>query len=162
MIFAERKRRTEDSTHIQETETIDNRKVPILLKIYLGNSNNKTNLVLYLFQKLRETFPSVLTSSQTLYLVNFDGTTDRVASQSNERIDFYCNHKDTKMFAYFKFLCDNIHLNRVIIVSSDTDVAVISLFQNVTNLTFLDGIWFKTGTGDDQRYISVHLLLSEL
>ena len=91
----------------------------ILLKIYLRNSNNKTNLVLYLFQKLRETFPSVLTSSQTLYLANFDGTTDRVTSQSNERIDFYCNHKDTKMFAYIKFLCDNIHLNRVIIVSSE-------------------------------------------
>ena len=29
-------------------------------------------------------------------------------------------------------------------------VSVISLYQSVTNLTLLDALWFKTGTGDDQ------------
>ena len=44
------------------------------------------------------------------------------------------------MFPYMKFLCDNIHLSRVTIVSPDTDVAVISLYESVTNVTFLDVI----------------------
>ena len=55
-----------------------------------------------------------------------------------------------------------INTFRVIIVSPDSDVAVISLYQSVTNLTFLDAVWFKTGTGDDQRYIPINALASEL
>ena len=55
-----------------------------------------------------------------------------------------------------------INIFRVIIVSPDSDVAVISLYQSVTNLTFLDALWFKTGTGDDQKYIPIHVLASEL
>ena len=66
------------------------------------------------------------------------------------------------MFAYIKFFCDNIRLNGVIIVSSDSDVAVISLYQSVTNPIFLNAIWFKTGTSDDPRYIPIHVLASEL
>ena len=76
----------------------------------------------YVFQKQRETLSDILTSFQTIYLTNFDSATDRVTSQSSERIDFYCNHEeaDTKMFAYIKFLCDNIRLSKVTIVSPDT------------------------------------------
>ena len=48
---AERKRRTEDSTHMQEIEIIGNRKIPTSFQSYLGNSNNKTNLVKHVFQK---------------------------------------------------------------------------------------------------------------
>ena len=68
-----------------------------------------------------------------------------VTSQSSERIDFFCDREeaDTKMFAYIKFLCDNIRLNRIIIISPDTDIKVISLYLSVTNLTFLDAIWFN-------------------
>ena len=55
-----------------------------------------------------------------------------------------------------------INIFRVIIVSPDSDVAVISLYQSVTNLTFLDALCFKTGTGDDQRYIPIHVLASEV
>ena len=64
------------------------------------------------------------------FLANLDGAADRATSQSSERIDFYCDHEgaDTKMFTLdIKFLCDNIHLNRIIIASPDTDVTVISL-----------------------------------
>ena len=49
-------------------------------------------------------------------------------------------------------------LNRVVFVSPGGDVAVISLYQSVTNLTFLNALWFKTGTGDDQRYIPINVL----
>ena len=89
--------------------------------------------------------PSVLTSSQTIYLANIDGAADLVTSQSSERIDFYCDHEraDTNIFAYNKFLCDNIQLDGVTIVSPDTDFAVIFLYESVTNLKFLDTIWFK-------------------
>ena len=97
-------------------------------------------------------------------MANPEGKTDRVTSQRSERIDFYCNRDkaDTKMFPYIKLLCDTIRVNRIIIVSPGSDVAVISLYQSVTNLTFLDGLWFKTGTGDDQRYIPIDVLASEL
>ena len=120
---------------------IDNRN-----KRAIRNSNNKTDLVKSVknvFQKWRKIRPYVLTSSQTIYLANLDGAADRVTSQSSERINFYCDHQetDTKMFAYIKFLCD-IPLNRIITVSPDTDVTVIYLNQSVTNLTFLDAIWF--------------------
>ena len=108
--------------------------------------------------------PSIFTSFQTNYSTNLDGATDRVTRQSSERIRFYCDHEaaKTNMFANIKFLCDNIRMNRVIIVSSDSDVAVISLYQSVTNFTFLDALWFKTGTGDNQRHIPRHVLATEL
>ena len=86
-------------------------------------------MVKYVFQKWRKTLPYVLTSSQTIYLTNLEGATDRVTSQCSEKIDFYYDHEeaDKKMFAYIKFFSDNIRLNKVIIVAPDTDVTVISL-----------------------------------
>ena len=120
---AERKCRTEDSTHIQGIEIIDSPKVPKSFQCYLGNSNRKSNLVKNLFLNGENV------SSETIYLVNLDGTTDRVTSQSSERIHIYCDHEDTdiKMFAYFKLLCDNIPLNMVIIISPGSDVTVIKV-----------------------------------
>ena len=84
----------------------------------------------YVFQKWGATFSYVLASPQTIYLANLDGVADRVTSQSSERTDFYCNHEevDTKIFAHIKLLCDNIRLNRIITVSPDTEVTVISLY----------------------------------
>ena len=139
---------------MQEIEIIDNRKVPTSFQSFHGNSNNKTNLVKYVFQKQRETLSKVLTFSESIYLTNLDGGTDRVTNQRNERIDFYCHHKeaDTKIFSYIKFLCDNTRLRRI------------SLYESLTNLTFLDAICFKTGA--DQRrseiYALTHLLASKL
>ena len=86
-------------------------------------------MVKYVFQKWREILSYALTSSQTIHLANLDGSADSLTSQSSERIDFYCDHEeaDTKIFTHIKFLCDNIHLNRIIIVSPATDVTLISL-----------------------------------
>ena len=69
--------------------------------------------------------PNILTCSRTIYLGNPDDAAGLVKSQSSERIYIYCDYEEaaTKMFAYIKFLCHNIGLNRVIIVSQDTDVA---------------------------------------
>ena len=93
MEATERKHRREDSTPMQEIEVIDNQKFPKSFQCYLGNSNNKTNLVKYLFQKWRGTLLNVLTFSQTIYLANLDGATDRVTSQSSERIGFIMTTK---------------------------------------------------------------------
>ena len=46
---AERKCRTGDSTHMQKIEIIDSEKFPKSFQSYLGNTNNKTNLVKQLF-----------------------------------------------------------------------------------------------------------------
>ena len=46
---AERKRRTEDSTHTQEIKIVDSQNFPKSFQSYLGNPNNKTNLVKQLF-----------------------------------------------------------------------------------------------------------------
>ena len=80
---AERKRRTEYSTHMQKIEIIDNQKCPKSFQSYLENNDNRNNiskLVKYLFWKWRGTLPSVLTSFQTNYLVNLDGVTNRWTS----------------------------------------------------------------------------------
>ena len=53
-------------------------------------------------------------------------------------------------------------VGRVIIVLPDSDVAVISLYRNVTNFTLLDALWFKTSTDYDKRYILIQVLVSEL
>ena len=39
---------------MQEIKTIDNQKFPKLFQSYLGNSNNKTSLVKYLFKNGEE------------------------------------------------------------------------------------------------------------
>ena len=46
---AERKRRTEDSTHMQEIKIIDSQEFPMSIQNDLGYSNNKTNWVKQLF-----------------------------------------------------------------------------------------------------------------
>ena len=88
--------------------------------------------------------PTVLTSSQTIYLANLDGTTNRVTSHSSERIDYYCDYEEAVTQKCLRIAY--IYLNRVIIVLPDTDVAVIFLYQSVTNLTFLDAYgqnWYR-------------------
>ena len=54
-----------------------------------------------------------------------------------------CGGVPFNKFTYIKFLCGNIRLSRVTIDSPDTDVTVLSLYESVTNLTFLDAIAFK-------------------
>ena len=122
---------------MQEVGVRDSQTFPTSFQSFLGNSGNKTNLVKQLFLKWRGTLPKVLTFFQTNYLANLDGATYRVTSQRSEKIDFYCNHEeaDSKMFAYIKFLYDNICLNCLnrITLSPDSDIAVISLYQSVSN-----------------------------
>ena len=109
---AERKRQTEESSHMLEIEIIDKQRH---FKIILGIRTIKPTWRKHLFWKRRGTLQKVLTPLQTNYFANHDGAADCVTSQRSERIDFYCNHEEanSKMFANIKFLCDNIRLNQI-------------------------------------------------
>ena len=58
-------------------------------------------------------------------LANLHGAVDHVASQSSERIGFYCNHEeaDTQKCWVYHVPFDNIRVKRIL----DIDVTVISL-----------------------------------
>ena len=73
---AERLRRKKNS--VQEIKIISNRKIPNLFQSYLSNTSTKTNLVNYIFQWSKEILSEHLSSYQSVYLVNLDGTTDFV------------------------------------------------------------------------------------
>ena len=93
---AERKRRTEDSTDVQEMEIIDNQKFSKSFQTYFGNSNNKINLKKNLFLKWIGTLPNLLISFQTIYLANLDEATDRVTSQSSKLVFIATTKKLTR------------------------------------------------------------------
>ena len=54
-----------------------------------------------------------------------------------------------------KYLIDQYYTQRVVI--SSPDVAVISCYHYFTTFqTSLNELWFKTGTGNKLRYLSIH------
>ena len=67
--------------------------------------------------------------------------------QQKKKKEFYCDHEeaDTKLFAYIKFLANTVQLKRKIIDSPGADVAVIFLYDYVTNLDLLDSSGSKQG-----------------
>ena len=71
------------------------------------------------------------------------------------------NKLTQKCLRIFNFFTIIFCLNRII-VSPDSNVAVISsLYQGVTNFTFLDALWFKTSTAQDISLYK-HALASEI
>ena len=90
------------------------------------------------FPKIERNLPKVLTFFQTIYL---------------------SWHKNV---CVHQVLCNNIRLSRVTIVLPDANVAVISLYESVTNLTFLDEIVQNWCRRQSEIYAPVHLLDSEL
>ena len=124
---AERIRRQKNNT--QEIQFNDNLKIPNNFQLYLSNQRNKINLVNYLFQHWKETLPNLLSLSHTVYLGNLDGTSTLIKKECCVQLDLICDHEgaDTKMFAYIMYIIQQSHIERVILQSTDTDVAVISL-----------------------------------
>ena len=90
---AERLRRTANS--VQEIEIISDRKIPKSFQSYLSNASNKMNMVKYVFQLWKEILPEHLSSYQSVYLTNLDGTTDFVTIECSKKIKFYCDHEKT-------------------------------------------------------------------
>ena len=76
--------------------------MPKSFQTYLSNASNKMNMVKYVFQQWKEILSEHLSSYQSVYLANLDGTTDFVTKEYSKNNKFYCNDEktDTKMFAY--------------------------------------------------------------
>ena len=87
----------------------------------------------------------------------------KITSEEITVIDLICNHEeaDSKMFVYCHFALTENMLQRIIICSPDTDVAVICCYQFVTSLS-VEQLWFKTGVGKALRYIPVHEVSNSL
>ena len=52
-------------------------------------------MVKYVFQPWKETLSEHLSSYQSVYLANLDGTTDFVTKECSKKIKFYCDHEKT-------------------------------------------------------------------
>ena len=65
------------------------------------------------------------------------------------------------MFVYCSFALNEYALQRIIICSPDTDVAVICCYQYFVNLS-VEQLWFKTGVGKALRYVPMHEVASSL
>ena len=57
---------------------------------------------------------------------------------------------------FCKYMMDVYNVQRIIIASPDTDVAVISCYQFVDSLLLLRELWLKTGLGTKRRNIAIH------
>ena len=153
----ERSRRQKSMTNEIEISR-DSQKLPNILATYLGNSKNKMTLVNYVFSRWRKHIPEKLSPCQHVILANMDGTCVELCETGCTELDWECDHEeaDSKMFVYCKYLATRYELSRIIISSPDTDVAVICCYQHVTSLSSLTELWFKTGVGNNKRYIAIH------
>ena len=135
-------------------------KVPKDLKSYLANRKNKINLVNFVFDFWTRIFQTKLKQDQLVIFANLDGTFNQVSKNQSSFLNCICDHEeaDTKMLVVAKYLIDQHQIQDLVIVSPDTDVAVISCYQYATNLMALEHLWLKTGTGDKRRYVAIQLL----
>ena len=77
---------------------------------------------------------------------------------------FQCDHEeaDSKMFVYLHYVSLEHDINRIIVDSPDTDVAVIACHQFASSFQHVQEMWFKTGSGQNRRYIPIHQVVESL
>ena len=66
------------------------------------------------------------------------------------------------MFVFGFYLVDQLHVQRVIITSPDTDVAVLCMYHFYANLAGCLELFFQTGTKDKRRFIPIHSVCNKL
>lgn len=135
----------------------DSQRLPCDMLHYLKNPRNKTNVVNFVFDKWKTTLPIKLTETQVVYLANIDGTTTEVRKDAVTDIDLVSDHEeaDSKMLVYCKYMLQH-PLRRLIVSSPDTDVLVICCYHMTCCLSSLHHFWFKTGSGQKQRFLPIH------
>ena len=153
----ERSRRQTTLTN-QTSISHDSQKLPSKFQVFLTNSNNKINLISYIFSKWKVEIPRSLFRNQRIFLFNLDGSCDELGEGSSFTHEWSCDHEeaDSGMFVISHYLYKHFRLDRMIISSPDTDVAVISCFHFVVNFDSLGELWFKTGVAEKKRYIAIH------
>ena len=142
----------------------DKQRVPKHFQQYLNNPCNKINLVNFIFKHWKQSLPQWLNTMQYVYLANLDGTTDVITKEGSSQTELQSDHEeaDSKMFGYSKYIIEHNQIERVVIHSPETDVAVICCFQFATSLATLHEMWFKTGVGNKARYIPIHTAVTTL
>ena len=101
--------------------------------------------------------PKYMKESQKLFIGKIDGTIWEVtATESSEIGELADDHEeaDSRMFVYAAYLCNNQNRNRLIILSPDTDVIVISCCHYNNSINAISELWFLTGQGCNKQLYS--------
>ena len=137
-----------------EVELLVNRREQRLPKQwtkFLGNSNNKNNLLTFLANEFKQTtlderITLVFTSNEECFCISEGG-----ALQSVEELHADYEEADTHLVLHALHAV-NSHEN-VIINSSDTDVAVICMY--ISHMRSIDNLFILTGVGRNKRLIDI-------
>ena len=138
---------------------------PSNFKEYLTNPKNKSNFVAFFLNFIIKKMKYDIKEEQALIVGKIDGTTWEVTTENVSEIEeLKCDHEeaDSRIFVYASFLCNNRNLNRVIIMSPDTDVAVIACYQYYNAINTCTELWFLTGHGTNRRFIPIHTIADSL
>ena len=137
--------------------TMDTQRLPSNISLFLKSQKNKENLVNYIFESWKNSLPLTLTDYQTMILCHLDGTSLKIQQQSTTQLDWTCDNEeaDSKMFVYVDYIAKTEDLQRIIIHSPDTDVAIIACYHFCSSLNISE-LWLKAGVGHTKRYIPIH------
>ena len=139
--------------------------LPSDFKDYLSNSKNKSDFVTFFLDFMINNAPKYMKESQEFFIGKIDGTTWEVtATESSEIVELACDREeaDSRMFVYAAYLCNNQNLNRLIILSPDTDVIIIAFYYYYNSINAISKHWFITGNGYNKRFIPIHSIADSL
>ena len=91
--------------------------------------------------------------------VKLDGTVHMCTNEQRVKLDLVFDHEeeDTKMFVLCKYFVDQYFIQRMRNSSPDTNILLVSCYHYFTTFqTSLNELWFKIGTGNKRRYVSIH------
>ena len=146
--------------YVERIITSPQMKVPAKFRNFLSNPKNKMHLINFLMTDWQNRFPSLLKEGQKLLLSLLDGNTIIIERGNVHDLSLYSDHEeaDSKMFVFAKYMITEYAIQRLIISSPDTDVFVLCCYHYYYSLQGCLEFFFKTGSQDKMRYISVHVV----
>ena len=99
-----------------------------------------------------------------IYLADIDGLTTKIGTSTTTVLEFTCDQEeaDTRMFAYRKYIAIRNSIQRLIIFFPDTDVAVISCYQKVSDLEPVGKTCLKSCVSVNKQYFPIHCINDRL
>ena len=141
-----------------------NTPVPNQWSKFMSNCKNKANLTHFLCERWYDICPQILPAGKSIVLSGGFGDPLRCVKVSSGHVEelqvLYSDHEesDTRMILHAKNAGHNHEM--IVIQSTDTDVAVLSIFAFFS--LQCQEVWFQTGTKDKFRYIPIHTISQEL
>ena len=131
---------------------------------FLTNSTNKYHLIKHFLLKWRYNFFKKFSGNQVVYLADIYGFTIKIGTSTTTVLEFTYDQEevDTRIFAYGKFIMTRYSVQRMIISFSDTDIAVISFYQKVSDLESIDKICLKFCVSVNKPYFPIHCINEKL